>query len=145
MEEAVWPVYCGNGTKMDFLTAAAPSRSELLKCVMVNNLENVCIISDIFCIMCKALIILIFSAGESTIAIPQLEGSTSATAILQPQLRNCNFEIAIFSDVCNFKSATWELHFCNLRHIFGRGIRSGFMKKKSRGKKTRATVPFRQV
>ncbi len=58
---------------------------------------------------------------ESAIAIPQLEGSTSAIAILQPLkillLKSCNSAIAIFSEVRNFKSATWELHFRNIWHI----------------------------
>jgi hypothetical protein len=61
---------------------------------------------------------------ESTIAIPQIEGSTSTIAILQffkeKLLRNS--AITIFSDVLNFKSATSELHFRNLWHIFGRGV-----------------------
>jgi hypothetical protein len=38
-------------------------------------------------------------------------------------------------------SATCELHFCNFWHIFGRGTRSGFIKKIG-GKKSRATVPL---
>ncbi len=42
---------------------------------------------------------------ESTIAIPQLEGSTSTIAI--PQLfKKCCSAIAFFSEVCNFKSAS---------------------------------------
>jgi hypothetical protein len=47
---------------------------------------------------------------ESAIAIPQLEGSTSTSAIPQlfkeMLLRNRNSAIAIFSEVRNFKSAT---------------------------------------
>jgi hypothetical protein len=35
----------------------------------------------------------------------------------QPQLRNP--AIAIFPEVRNFKSATWELYFRNFRQIFG--------------------------
>ncbi len=45
----------------------------------------------------------------------------SATAT--PQFRNCNF----FSEVCNFKSATWELYFRNFRHIFDRGVALNFI------------------
>jgi hypothetical protein len=37
-------------------------------------------------------------------------------------LRNRNSAIATFSEVRNFKSATWELHFRNFRHIFGLGV-----------------------
>ncbi len=62
---------------------------------------------------------------ESAIATPQLEGSTSASQFRnflknvapQPQLRNS--AIVIFSEVLNFKSATWELHFRNSWQIFG--------------------------
>ncbi len=44
----------------------------------------------------------------------------------QPQLRNS--AIAIFSAVHNFKSATWEPHFRNFRHILA--VESGqFMKE----------------
>ncbi len=87
---------------------------------------------------------------ESAIAIPQLEGSTSAIAIPQhffniaPQPQLCNSAIAIFSEVRNFYSATWELQFRNFRHIFGRGNQS-FHGEKIGGKKSRATVPLRQV
>jgi hypothetical protein len=60
---------------------------------------------------------------ESAIAIPQLEGSPSATAILQlfkdMLLCNRNSAIPIFCQVRNFKSATRELHFRNFRHISG--------------------------
>jgi hypothetical protein len=52
--------------------------------------------------------------------------------------------IAFFSEVCNFKFAAWELNFRNFRHIFYSGIRSGSWKKIG-GKKSRATVPWRQV
>jgi hypothetical protein len=45
----------------------------------------------------------------------------------QPQLYNS--AIAIFSAVRNFKSSTWELHFRNFQHIFGRVIRSIHEKK----------------
>jgi hypothetical protein len=62
---------------------------------------------------------------ESAIATSQLEGSTSAIAIPQlfkeccsatatPQFCNRNF-----SEVRNFKSATWELYFRNFWQIFG--------------------------
>ncbi len=59
-------------------------------------------------------------------------------------LRNRNSAITIISEVCNFKSATWELQFRNFRHIFGCGIRS-IHGEKIRAKKYRATVPLRQV
>jgi hypothetical protein len=89
---------------------------------------------------------------ESAIAILQLEESTSAIAI--PQL----FKEMLLR---NRKSATpqsqfflmyatsspqlyVELHFRNFRHIFSRGIRS-IHERKIRGKKSRATVPLRQV
>ncbi len=64
---------------------------------------------------------------ESAIAIPQLEGSTSAIAIPQLlkkccsatlQFRNRNFFWSPQLQVRNFKSATWELQFRNFRHIF---------------------------
>ncbi len=65
---------------------------------------------------------------ESAIVIPQLDGNTSAIAIPQllkkccsttatPQFCNSNF-----SEVRNFKSVTWELHFRNFRHVFGCGV-----------------------
>jgi hypothetical protein len=67
-----------------------------------------------------------------------------------PQSQFCNFlkkccsatallysTITIFSTVRNFKSATWELHFRNFQHIFGRGIRSIHEKKKSEVKNLR--------
>ncbi len=38
----------------------------------------------------------------------------------QPQLRNS--AIAIFSEIRNFRSSTWELHFRNFRNIFRRGV-----------------------
>ncbi len=38
----------------------------------------------------------------------------------QPQFRSS--EIAIFSEVRNFKSATWDLHFRNFRHMFRSGV-----------------------
>jgi hypothetical protein len=64
----------------------------------------------------------------SAIAIPHLEGSTSAIAIQQllkeMLLRNRNTAITIFSEVRNFKSSTLELHFHNFRDIFGCGIGS---------------------
>jgi hypothetical protein len=58
-----------------------------------------------------------------------LKKCCSSTATPQLQLRNS--AIAIFSDVRNFKSTTWELHFRNFRHIFGHKIRPEFVKKKS--------------
>ncbi len=61
-----------------------------------------------------------------------------------PQLQLRNSAIAIFSEVRNFKSATWELQFRNFRHIFGRGNRS-IHGEKIRGQKSCATVPLRQV
>jgi hypothetical protein len=61
----------------------------------------------------------------------------SATAT--PQFHNRNF---FWSP--QFKSATWELQFCNFWYIFGRGIRS-IDGEKIGGKKSRATVPLRQV
>jgi hypothetical protein len=70
--------------------------------------------------------------------LPQLEGSTSAIAIPELFKKCCsatatlqllNSAITIFSEVCNFKSATWELHFRNFWHIFGREIRSIHDKK----------------
>jgi hypothetical protein len=80
---------------------------------------------------------------ESATAIPQLEGSTSAT-FKEMLLRNRNSAIAIFLKSTTHKSATWELHFRNFRHIFGHGI--GFIhKQKIGGKISRATVPLRQV
>ncbi len=59
-------------------------------------------------------------------------------------LRNWDSTTAIFSEVHNFKSATWKLQFCNFWHIFGRGIRSVHGEKIG-GKKSCATVPLRQV
>jgi hypothetical protein len=57
------------------------------------------------------------------IAIPQLEESPSAIAI--PQLFKAmlirNRNSAIPQSQFFLKSATWELHFRNLRHIFDRG------------------------
>ncbi len=48
--------------------------------------------------------------------LPQLlKKFCSATATPQFCYRN-------FSEVRNFKSATWELHFRNFRHIFGCGV-----------------------
>ncbi len=61
-----------------------------------------------------------------------------------PQLQLPNSAIAIFSDVRNFKSATWELHFRNFWHIFGCGIQSCYWTKIV-DKKSHATVPLRQV
>jgi hypothetical protein len=63
---------------------------------------------------------------ESAIAIPQLEGSPSAIAILQlfkaMLLCNRNSAIAFFSEIRIFKSATSDLHFRNFQHIFVRGL-----------------------
>jgi hypothetical protein len=66
---------------------------------------------------------------ESSIAILQLEGSTSTIAIPQllKEMLLRNSAIAIFSEVRNFMAGTGELYFCNFRHIYGRGM----MKKKS--------------
>ncbi len=58
--------------------------------------------------------------------------------------RNSAFPQSQFSAVRNFKSATWELQFCNFQHIFGREIQS-IHEKKFWGQKSRATVPLRQV
>jgi hypothetical protein len=94
---------------------------------------------------------------ESVIATPHPEGSTYPIATPQlfkeMLLHNHNSAIAIFPEVRNFKSATWELtvnfstwelKFRNFWHIFGCGIRS-IHGKKIGGKKSCATVPVRQV
>ncbi len=83
---------------------------------------------------------------ESAFAIPQLEGSTSATAILQlfkeMLLHNCNNVISqsqFCSEVSNFKSAK-ELHFHNFRFFWLWNPFDSW--KKIGGKKS---VPLRQV
>ncbi len=53
----------------------------------------------------------------------------NSATVKEMLLRNRNSAIAIFSDVRNFKSATWELNCRNFWPIFGRGIRSGSRKK----------------
>jgi hypothetical protein len=76
---------------------------------------------------------------ESAIAIPQLEGSTSAIAIPQlfKEMLLRNSAIAMF-----LKSATWELYFRNFRRIFGREIRS-IHDKKFGGQKISCYCPFK--
>ncbi len=87
---------------------------------------------------------------KSAIAIPQLEGSTSAIAIPQCLEKCCSttatpqFRNRIFFGVRNFKSATWKLRFRNFRRIFGREIRT-IDEKKIRGKKSCATVSLKRV
>jgi hypothetical protein len=78
---------------------------------------------------------------ESVIAIPQLEGSTSATfSEMLLRNRNRNSAIAIFSEVHNFNSVASLKKFS---HIFDVGIRK-IHEKKIGGKKSHATVPLSQ-
>jgi hypothetical protein len=67
----------------------------------------------------------------SAIAIPQLEGSTSAIAIPQ-LLKKCCSATATPQTQFVFESATSELHFRNFQCIFGRKIRSIHEKKNRR-------------
>jgi hypothetical protein len=78
---------------------------------------------------------------ESAIAIPQLKGNTSAIAIPQLYKKCCSAtafpQSQFFPQLGSFNSA-----------IFGIFLAVGsgrFMEKKSGGKKSRATVPLRQV
>ncbi len=75
---------------------------------------------------------------KSTIAISQFEGRTSAIATPQLlkeccsatatlQFHNRTFFWSPQLQVHNFKSATWEFHFRNFRHIFGRGVAWNYM------------------
>ncbi len=85
---------------------------------------------------------------ESAVAIPQLEGSTSAIAILQ-LLKKCCSPTAIPQSQFFLESATSSPQLESfISAIFGTFLaaKSGwFMKKKIEGKKSRAIVPLRQV
>jgi hypothetical protein len=85
---------------------------------------------------------------ESAIAIPQLEGSTSAIAIPQ-LLKKCCSATATPQLQFFLKSATSSPELESfISAIFGTfsAVESGrFMGKKIRGKKSQATVPLRQV